>query len=857
MRTLVLPACSSMLLLLSLALPVQAQDDLDALFSDDAEESFGKEEDGDGDGEEQASDGDRGSDAARASTSDASESSEPDGDRDVIPVAEEEKRPEATRARPTNRLVEEIVVTAQKREENLQDVPISVQAFSAEKLEAMGVTNQDDIQKLVPSLNISKLLSFTTIYLRGIGTDAFLTADPSVATYIDGIYFPFAIGLAQDFGVLERIEVLKGPQGTIFGRNATGGALNIVTKDPELGSFNGQANVTVASYPDLHTKAFLNVPIGDNFAFSISPIYARTSHYIDNVNENQRKPLEDDVSKGVRVKFRWAPTDWFDLTVAALDIELEAPSQGVFPVSTFTALGRLLGAPRNGYEQGSDEASLDGCCDNAADNRVFYGSAKFFTPYFDIKLLGSDQFITTRTLIDFDGSERGIATFFIDDYASDIQTAELQFLSNQSSWGSSWMKWIAGIYYFQGRAGFLDPENTQFEAIFFPPLFDAIFAPVQGLTNNLNLLGLDNLLDPFAGSPGQPPVGNLFATFLVETKSQAAFLQSTFTLTNWLDLTLGVRYQDESREMLDSRLGAMVLGEQVTLIDRNSAQKQDGTTIGPFSSEQTWSPKISLEMRPFENDTLVYLNYQEATKSGTYNGLAVLGPATFADPEKVSAWELGAKAKLFYGTLQLNGALFYYDLEDLQVQFVSLTTGGSVAFENAEAGEIRGLDFDFLWVVAPQLIEGLVVTGGLGWLETAEYTSYPDARAYTDNSGIARSGVDLSGNRIVKTPEISGNIAIAKSWNLGSGQLELAGNMYYTDEFFNEPSNRELTVQPAYNLFGAHVSYLYQPWDLRVSVFGQNLTDKFHTRGIQPTDFGDQQNIGTPRTYGMRVAWHF
>ncbi len=826
----------------------QAEDSLDDLFGDS---DFGAGE------ESQTSSGAEETKASPdADEKDRSESARAEDARiypDSIALDEEPVPDNSERSRPANRLVEEIVVTAQKREESLKDVPISVQAFSDEKLEAMGVTNQDDLQQLVPSLNISKLLSFTTIYLRGIGTDAFLTADPSVATYIDGIYFPFAMGLAQDFGVLERIEVLKGPQGTLFGRNTTGGALNIVTRDPVLEEFSAQLNVTSASYPDLHTKAYINVPVGEDFAFSVSPVYAKTGHYIKNVNESQRKPLQDDVSKGARVKLRWNPAEWLDMTVGALDIVTTAPSQSLFPVSTATDLAVSMGADRNQYVKGSDEANMDGCCDNAADNRVYYGSAKFYTPWLDIKLLASDQFITTRTLIDFDGGKDPIATFFADRFNADVKTAELQFISNADTWGSEWMRWIAGAYYFDGLAGFMEP-NTRLEATFRTDAFDAAFGPDNPLLPAFQ----DTGLLPFeSGGAGQPPLGRVYATFLVETQSTAGFLQSTFTATDWLDVTLGLRYQDESRHMLDSQLGTVVGDEMVPVQDRETAEKQDGTVVGPFHAEQTWSPKISLETRPFGDDTLVYLNYQTATKSGTYNGLAVAGPATFAEPETVKAWELGAKASFLYGTLQLNGAIFDYDLENLQVQFVSLTTGGSVAFENAEAAKIRGMDFDFLWVIAPHLIDGLVLAGGVGWLETAEYTAYPDARGYTDNSGQAQEGQDFSGNRIVKTPKISGNLALAKSWTIGNGNLEAAVNMYYTDEFFNEPSNRELTVQPAYKLWGAHVSYLYEPWQLRVSAFGANLTDQYHTRGIQPTDFGDQQTIGTPRTYGLRLGWEF
>ncbi|MBD2860145.1 TonB-dependent receptor [Spongiibacter sp. KMU-158] len=745
------------------------------------------------------------------------------------------------------------MVTAQKRAEDPADVPISIQAFGEEKLDAMGITTQADLQQLVPSLNISTLLAFTTVYLRGIGTDAFLTADPSVANYIDGIYFPFALGLSQDFGVLERVEVLKGPQGTLFGRNTTGGAMHIITRDPTLGEFQAQLNITRATYPELHTKAYVNIPVGEDFAVSVSPIYSQTEHYIQNVHPDPQVEQKDDVNKGVRVKMRWAPTDWADITLSALDIESDAPGTTIFPARTATDLAVTLGAERKQYQEGSDEASLDGCCEQLAENRVYYGSAKFFTPWFDIKLLASDQKVQTSTTADFDGTKETIMVLFNKGFDADIQTAELQFISNQESWGSEWMKWIFGLYHFEGLTGTIEP-GSRAEALFFSSTLDAIYDPLQPI---LSLVDKLDTFDLVANLGDGLPIERLFATTLVETKSDAAFLQTTFTFNHWLDLTLGLRYQDESREMKDSRFGILVAGEELTLEDRNTAQKQDGTVVGPYHSEQTLSPKVSLELHPFDDETLIYLSYQEATKSATYNPLAVNGPATFAEPESVSAWEFGAKSSFFHGTLMINGAIFDYDMENLQVQFVSLSTGGAVSFENAESAHIRGLDFDFTWLIAPHLVEGLVLAGGMGWLETAEYTSYPNAKGYIDNSGQTASNQDFTGNRIVKTPEISGNLALAKSWWLGNHQFEVVGTLYFTDEFFNEPSNREQTKQPAYKVWGARVGYFYEPWNLRVSAFGANLTDEFYTRGIQPSDFGDQSTIAAPRTYGMRMSWEY
>lgn len=150
-------------------------------------------------------------------------------------VAAEAEAAPAAKKRSNSRVLEEIVVTAQKREEDLMAVPISVTAFSPEALEARGVTSTTDLMKVTPALDFgTQAGDFTSVYIRGIGSEAWLTSDPSVATYVDGVYYPFSPSVAQDLGGIERVEVLKGPQGTLFGRNANGGAINVIVKEPDF-----------------------------------------------------------------------------------------------------------------------------------------------------------------------------------------------------------------------------------------------------------------------------------------------------------------------------------------------------------------------------------------------------------------------------------------------------------------------------------------------------------------------------------------------------------------------------------------------------------------------------------------------
>lgn len=193
-----------------------------------------------------------------------------DGMLPTIAVPETPPPVETDREANPSRLIEEVVVTAQKREENLQDVPISVAAFTGDELEARGVNDPTALAAITPGLTYNNLVGYSLIYIRGVGSDAFEpTADQSVATYIDGVYLPFAHGLAQEFVKLERIEVLKGPQGTLFGRNATGGAINIITRKP-TDALEIDLDGTLAKFSDREAKAFISGPIFDTLKGSIS-----------------------------------------------------------------------------------------------------------------------------------------------------------------------------------------------------------------------------------------------------------------------------------------------------------------------------------------------------------------------------------------------------------------------------------------------------------------------------------------------------------------------------------------------------------------------------------------------------------
>lgn len=748
-----------------------------------------------------------------------------------------------------SRLIEEIVVTAQKREESVQDVPISVQAFSAERLDALGIADQNDLPRITPGLQVATQVAFTTVFMRGVGTDAFLTADPSVVTYIDGIYYPSATGLAQDFGMIERVEVLKGPQGTLFGRNATGGAISVVTQRPDFDAFSVSTQLGWASYPDFRSRVHVNLPLTDTFAASVSAVYNRTEHYVEALAAGE--PLSDDKTEALRVRLRWAPADWMDFTLSGLLYSFDSPSVTFTPHQETTPLGRLLGT---GPGQPPRQGALDTPNYNKLDNEVVYGELELFPGPFDVKLLGSHQDLRLDAWFDFDGSMMPLVSFRPPNNFAETVTAELQILSNDRGWGAERLKWIVGGYYFKSSAGF-DPTIG-----YIAPLNLDLVIPQLGLPALLEgtLLALTAPLSRLTSNG----LARTYLEGVIDSESASVFAEATLTLTDWLDVTAGVRYQSEERVLAKSTVGAVLpgqdplAGERQHLIDWQFARDSDGNRVGLSDTTTALNPKLVISLRPTQDDLLIYLSAQRASKSSTYNAIAITARPTLVRPEKITAYEIGLKDSWFGGLTQLSASLFWYEIEDLQVQYFALLNGGIVTFENVPEARSRGAELEFATSLFPSLTEGLVLSAGVAYVD-AIYTNFPNGSGFQEPLYVFRGNLDLSGNRMVRTPKVMANATLGKTWYLSRGSLELAGDVYYNSGFFLEGTNVSRSEQEAYVDLGARVSYLHEPWRLRVTAFGRNLTDELYVQGGLPNDFGNALFYAPPRSYGLRLDWEF
>lgn len=771
----------------------------------------------------------------------------------TLPVPEALPAVPNARTDSKSRLVEEIIVTAQKRAENAQDVPITIQAFSAAKLDALGVQNTQDLALVTPSLNFGEFVGYSIIFMRGVGTNAFLTADPSIATYVDGVYLPFSFGQTADFGSIERVEVLKGPQGTIFGRNAVGGAISVYTKDPSTDAATLDLSTSYSRFNDTIVKGTANLPVTDTFAVSVSGNYHRNDFYYHGrygTDTGQEyapngRSYGPELGRGVRVKAMWTPSEQFDVMGAYAYNDFNGYSTSVTPNIDPSPLTKLLAAAVPGdanipgnYEANLNEAGL------GYFSRLAYGRINYRPGPVDIKLSGSHQYTGNYQFYDFDGTSARIAEFDSaqgDGSGVKATTAELQLTSNRDTPFSRVFDWVAGAYYFDSQAGFRKPAT----------LYLNVVDPVTNLLGKLTQLGatLDQLtgLNTLENLIGQSPTGRIGFSSGVGTTSYSGYAQGSIHFTDWLALTLGGRYQSEKRDANESGTWLeKTNGDFLKIINR---RPQSATT-------NSFSPKISIELHPTDN-ILTYISYQTATKSGTYNTVNIYDTIDYVKPEKITAYEVGAKTTLF-GTLQLNGAVWYYEQKNLQTQFVSLLKGGAVTFQTAGAAKSKGVEFDANWLAFPNLVDDFVVIASGAYVD-ATYSSYPNASGFDETTGILRNNYDFTGNRVPQAPKFTGTVQLNKTFQIDrlSSALEVGTDFYYNSGFFWTSQNSSDSKQGNYQTLGAHLSWLYQPTNVRVTVFGSNLTNQRYNKQEFTADFGTVRFQAAPVEYGMRLELSF
>jgi len=630
---------------------------------------------------------------------------------------------------------QEILVTAQRRTENLQDVPIAISAISGEQLEARGITEALDVIQFVPNMfgsNNTGIGSANAYYLRGLGnTETIATFDPPVGTYVDDIYLSRQNANNLSFFDVERVEVLRGPQGTLFGRNTTGGAINVILRQPG-DTFGGFAEAGYGRFDTYMARASIDVPLADTLAIKVSGYFQDSEGYVQNITTGDR--LNDDDGWGVRVAARGELTPdivWngsYTRIVSEAENLLDflcnpaAPTQcdGRFASTGLREGRRLASSPYTGLLTGFPFTPASVSRDKAFFGLGNYAAQDLLTSRFEIGLTGD---LTLGLITGFVNLTQEFALDFADGRA----LPSLQVPGPP----------VRGF----ARGGFViinDGEHEQFsqEIKLNGSLFGGAVDFVGGFfyLDEQNDTDFADVFSIFTGAPGG--LGLLLADrrLVNSTEALAAYLQADFNVTPELTLTAGIRYTDESKTLSfsDNRARCQVTRQPAFCLSDPNLRAANGVAIPLTQSAQVWTPRFAVNYQP-GNDLLFYASATRGFKSGGWNARSTAPSQVLPfGPETVWSYEAGAKIDLFDRLLRTNIAIYRADVSDLQTPSALVGPTGAITFLTRNFADYRNQGVELEVSLFP--LEGLNLFANVGYQDD-EYLIDPNAPA-TDLFGV-------------------------------------------------------------------------------------------------------------------------
>ena len=739
--------------------------------------------------------------------------------------------------------IEEIVVTAQKREENLQDTPIAITAFTEESLEGRMINDISKLADFTPNVifdtttPISGLSNGAAVFIRGVGQlDFGLTTDPGVGTYIDGVYSSRAVGGVLDVVDIERIEILRGSQGTLFGRNTIGGAINITTKRPAE-TFGGMLEATFGEFERTDFKGSVDIPVTEKFLTKFAFSSKNRNGFVDRITVGDR--LGDEDRQSARGSFLLQATDDIELyaTVDYTSIDEQSAGSVMVGITEFPGAPPLL-APSStwAYNQvfvpsnpgalpyTAQEFLLDGNDRTLATGPTgtdleSVGATLTFTwslPWFEFKSISSYRDTEGEFYRDPDNSSIQITETSNPNYNHEQFSQELQLtgaLFNER------LQYVLGAYYFE-------EDGT-----------DDVFVPIYGaLPTPAGLIALPLFINNYV---------------LVDNSSKAVFGQGTFDLTEQIAVTFGLRYTEDEkgfgyRQYISPDPGGAIavlalLGPPVTVPGPAGAIVLWDEVSDEFT-ELNFRAGIEYQ---FNDDTLFYFTYADGYKSGGFNFRYVVpraDPLAF-DPETLESFEAGVKWQGLDDRLRINAAGFVSEYGNVQIQLFE--TGGGPLTQNAGVADIIGVEVEVTAV--PH--ERLLLNAGFGYIDA----EYDELNLPTTNVAQA---ISLE-TKLPNTPETTVNISADYTHPLAWGSLVVRGDYRYTDDLYNDAQNSPFLYQDGYHTFNASLTFSSGNWDF--SVFGTNLTDKrFITSGDSNFGLGfHEANYNRPREFGGLIRYRF
>jgi iron complex outermembrane recepter protein len=721
-----------------------------------------------------------------------------------------------------------IVVTAQRRAENISDVPVSVTALGDEQLAALRVTDLSDLTTAVPNLRaISTVGEDTPIFsLRGVSmSDYSLNQSGPIATYYDEAY----IGNFAEFGTamfdLERIEVLRGPQGTLYGRNSTGGAVNLVSKKPVFEN-TGFLTVGYGNYDRKETTGAVNTFFGETVAARLAFTAAENDGWVDNLIGPD---LNDTRNVGGRLSVLFEPGDSFDATLILsasygnphnYAIVAEPGPDGIgagayeFYRQTFPASNTKTDYFRPGLDNYTVESDYTPRRKNRTQGAIL-NMNWYATDDVTVTSVTSGNKAMLLVPEDTDGSpNETLSITYYDDVKQIAQDLRISYDDSDR------LRLLLGVY---GSREWVFNSTLQ-------SFYTDIDTTGDGAFDGQDCLAT-------------LPVGCNVRNRFDQTKtSLALYADATYKLTPELSLRLGLRGTDDRGSLRN--FNSQVSGaDNVPLLNLIPGSPDLNATTGRSFHDTDLSGKVGLEYRPFA-DMLIFANLSRGYRGSGFNAQAFydVSELSIAKPEVLKAAELGVKTELFEGTTQVSATTFYYDYQNQQ--FINVDSSNALQqLMNLPKARVYGAEIEF--VASPT--SNLKLSGGLGLLSSR-----------IEEGNV--SGVDVEGNQLANAPQAS--LSLSADWRALEGEWGSIGvhvDGVFTSRQYFDVFNNDAQSQSDYALLSGRVSYEPANLPVELAAWVKNLTDEFYyTSRIDVSGVGfNYQHVGEPRTYGVTATFRY
>ena len=696
----------------------------------------------------------------------------------------------------------EIVVTAQKRSERLQDVPIAVSALGGDSLERQRVTQADELAGKIVNLQLTSTVGDNTpiFALRGVSmSDYSLNQASPVATYYDEVYKGNFAFLGVAMYDLERVEVLRGPQGTLYGKNTTGGAVNLISRTPVLGDTEGYLNLGYGNYGRYEANGAVSVPLGETLAARVAFTFARADGWFKN-----QLPGEPDLAGvreyGIRGSLLFEPSDSMRFVLRASTSFQNPRNYGIY------AQPEAINRPGLGRRE--IEA-------NVTERR----RARTWS----VALTGTVDISDSLAITSVTSWDKGRLSFYEDTDGTASETLEIPYLDRASQFAQD----LRLTSDFGGPFNFILGAYFNREKVYNQTTFE--------IGKDVDSDGLPGVTD--ADCAIGFPLGCLFRnSFDQVKKSYAVYTDMSFELTDALTLRGGLRYTRDKGTQSDFEANAYGPNEVLVmnLIPLSSLHYTTENLSGKIGADYKINP-----------DVMVYGNYSRGYRAPSFNAQAFFDPSelSVAKAEKIDAFELGVKSRFADRRITLNMAGFHYSYSNQQFINVDPATAAQTLL-NIPRSRILGGEAE----LTARATDMLTLRAGVGILDTKI------------KRGMV-SGVDVSGNRLSNAPKLTFTGGFdATVMDNDSGEISLHGDINYSSSQYFEVLNIPRLRQDKYVLLSGHIDWESGDGRWTASVWGKNLTNKFYftSRVDLLAGFGfDYNHVGTPRTYGVTVGVKF